>query len=128
MFSTLVDVPLLLALIGTTVCTVMLYRRLKQLDAGLDGYRRMITESAKALDSASQAAKALSVEGRETVHALGHRIGQATSLLTELDDALTRLERFRPEPPFQMPLRHVRAATELVERQAPAPARESFKR
>ena len=31
MFSTLVDVPLFLALAGTTVCTVMLYRRLKQL-------------------------------------------------------------------------------------------------
>ena len=57
MFSTLVDVPLFLALVGTTVCTAMLYRRLKQLDAGLEGYRRMIAESAGALDAAGQAAK-----------------------------------------------------------------------
>ena len=42
MFSTLVDVPLFLALAATTVCIIMLYRRLKRLDAGLEGYRRMI--------------------------------------------------------------------------------------
>jgi hypothetical protein len=126
MFSTLVDIPLFLALAGTTACTVMLYRRLKQLDAGLDGYRRMIAESAKALDAAGQAARSLSLEGRETVYALAHRIAQANSLLTELDDALGRIDQYRPEPPFQMPLRHVRTATRAGEADDAAPARESF--
>ena len=127
MFSALVDVPLFLALAVTTVCIVMLYRRLKLLDAGLDGYRRMIAESAGALDAAGQAAKTMSLEGRETVYALAHRIAQAKSLLTELDDALTRIDRYRPAPPFQMPLRHVRSITEMVDRGEPASARESFK-
>ena len=126
MFSTLVDVPLFLALAGTTACTVMLYRRLKQLDAGLDGYRRMIAESASALDAAGQAARSLSLEGRETVYALAHRIAQANSLLTELDSALGRFDQYRPEPPFQTPIRHVRAAAGAVEADAAAPARESF--
>jgi len=126
MFSTLVDVPLFLALAGTTVCTVMLYRRLKQLDAGLEGYRRMIAESAGALDAAGQAAKAMSLEGRETVYALAHRIAQANSLLTELNDALARIDRYRPEPPFQTPLRHVRTAARESDENDNAPARESF--
>jgi hypothetical protein len=102
----------------------MLYRRLKQLDTGLDGYRRMIAESAVALDSAGQAAKAMSLEGRETVYALAHRIAQAKSLLTELEDTLTRIENRRPEPPFPASLRHVRAVPELAA--AGEPARESF--
>jgi len=126
MFSTLVDMPLFLALAGTTACTVMLYRRLKQLDAGLDGYRRMIAESASALDAAGQAARSLSLEGRETVYALAHRIAQANSLLTELDNALGRIDQYRPEPPFQTPIRHVPAAAGAVEADAAAPARESF--
>jgi hypothetical protein len=126
MFSTLVDVPLFLALAGTTACTVMLYRRLKQLDAGLDGYRRMIAESASALDAAGQAAKAMSLEGRETVYALAHRIAQANSLLTELNDALAKIDRYRPEPPFQTPLRHVRAIGERSEASGDGTARESF--
>jgi hypothetical protein len=124
MFSTLVDIPLFLALAGTTACTVMLYRRLKQLDTGLDGYRRMIAESAAALDSAGQAAKAMSLEGRETVYALAHRIAQAKSLLTELEDTLTRLENRRPEPAFPASLRHVRGVAELAPSEEPA--RESF--
>jgi hypothetical protein len=126
MFSTLVDVPLFLALAGTTACTVMLYRRLKQLDAGLDGYRRMIAESAVALDSAGQAAKAMSVEGRETVYALAHRIAQAKSLMTELDEVLGRIDHYRPEPPFQMPLRHVRKLNGAADTRSDEPARESF--
>src|SRR5436305_1493954 len=115
MFSSLVDVPLFLALAGTTVCTVMLYRRLKQLDAGLDGYRRMIAESAGALESAGQAANSMSLEGRETVYALAHRIAQAKSLLTELETTLARIDRYRPEPPFATPLRHVRVLEEMID-------------
>jgi hypothetical protein len=126
MFSSLVDVPLFLALAGTTVCTVMLYRRLKQLDAGLDGYRRMIAESAGALESAGQAAKSMSLEGRETVYALAHRIAQAKSLLTELETTLARIDRYRPEPPFPTPLRHVRVLEEMIDLRGPPPAHESF--
>jgi len=127
MFSTLVDVPLFLALAATTVCIIMLYRRLKRLDAGLEGYRRMIAESASALDAAGQAAKAMSLEGRETVYALAHRIAQAKSLLSELDDALTRIDRDHPETSFPTPRRHVRSLPEMADRGAAAPARESFK-
>ena len=65
--------------------------------------------------------------GRETVYALAHRIAQAKSLLSELDDALTRIDRDQPEPLFQTALRHIRSLPEMADRGEAAPARESFK-
>jgi hypothetical protein len=85
--SSLVNAILFLALVLTSICVVTMYFKLKRLDAYHAEYKRIFEQTSVALGSASEAVKSFNAEGRELLGALGVRIEEARTLLSELEAA-----------------------------------------
>ncbi|OYX08330.1 MAG: hypothetical protein B7Z15_15095 [Rhizobiales bacterium 32-66-8] len=79
------DLLLLAALIATTVCVVMVYRRLKRLDTLNADYERALAQASTALNTARDALTTLNHDGREVLVLLAGRIDVAHDLIAELD-------------------------------------------
>jgi len=79
------DLLLLAALIATTVCVVMVYRRLKRLDTLNADYERALAQASTALIAARDALTTLNHDGREVLVLLAGRIDVAHDLIAELD-------------------------------------------
>lgn len=84
MFS-LADLLLLAALLTTTICTVMLHRRLTRLDRLNLDYERALDEASLALMAARDSLMTFSSDGREVLTLLAGRIDHAHDLIAELD-------------------------------------------
>ncbi|MDQ0506675.1 hypothetical protein [Xanthobacter agilis] len=85
MISYPVDILLLAALVATTVCVVMLYRRLSRLDRLNADYGRALEDAAKALTAARDSLQTFSSDGREVLTKLSSRIEDAHGVIAELD-------------------------------------------
>jgi hypothetical protein len=86
MMSSLVDAVLLVALVLTSACVVVMYRKLRRLDAYHQDYQRILAQTATALEAARSAVESLQVDGRELVSALGRRIEEARAVMAEIDE------------------------------------------
>jgi len=85
MMSSLANAILFFSLVLTSVCVLIMYRKLKQLDAYNAEYKRTLDRTAAVLDSASQAVRTFGTEGREVLVALGVRIDEAKAIMSELE-------------------------------------------
>lgn len=83
--SSIVDAVLFAALVLTTASVVLMYRKLKRLDAYHEDYRRIFADTERAMNAARDAVNALNGEGREMVAELGRGIEEARRLITEID-------------------------------------------
>ncbi len=90
-----VDIILLIALMITTTCVILVYRKLKELEAHQADYQRVLAESATALVSAHQAVALLNTDGRELLFSLSGKIEQAHEAIAEMDSRDTALRRAR---------------------------------
>ncbi|BAF86640.1 hypothetical protein AZC_0642 [Azorhizobium caulinodans ORS 571] len=88
---------LLVALVMTTACVVLVYRKLKELEAHQAHYERVLAESSAALISAHQAVCALNTDGRELLFSLGDKIEQAHEAIADLERNSLALRRARTE-------------------------------
>lgn len=96
MISSPVDLVLLVALVLTTACVVVVYRKLKALEAHQTHYERILHESSAALITAHQAISALNTDGRELLFSLGGKIEQAHEAIAEIDRRNAAIRRARP--------------------------------
>jgi hypothetical protein len=85
--SSLVNIILFLALVLTSVCVLTMYFKLKRLDAYHAEYKLIFDQTAEALGSARDAMRAFNAEGKDVLSALGTRIEEARSILSELESA-----------------------------------------
>lgn len=90
-----VDMILLIALVMTTTCVVLVYRKLKELEAHQADYERVLAESAAALMAAHRAVASLNTDGRELLFSLGGKIEQAHEAIAEIDRRNTAMRRAR---------------------------------
>lgn len=81
----LVDTVLLLALVVTSACVVPMYLKLKRLDRTQAEYGRIFAESGQALNSAGDAVRSFSTEGREILESLTVKIDEARQILADLE-------------------------------------------
>ncbi|GGF47853.1 hypothetical protein GCM10007301_03940 [Azorhizobium oxalatiphilum] len=95
MISFPVDLVLLVALVMTTACVVVVYRKLKALEAHQAHYERILKESSAALITAHQAIAALNTDGRELLFSLGGKIEQAHAAIAEIDSRNAAARRTR---------------------------------
>lgn len=79
------DLLLLAALLATTVCVVMVHRKLKRLDVLNADYERALADTSRALIAARDALVTLDLDGKETLILLATRIDQAHALIDEID-------------------------------------------
>ncbi|MEP9368252.1 hypothetical protein [Xanthobacter sp. VNH20] len=79
------DLLLLTALLATTVCVVMVHRKLKRLDVLNADYERALADTSRALTAARDALVTLDLDGKETLILLATRIDQAHALIDEMD-------------------------------------------
>lgn len=91
--SSPVEALLLVALVVTSGFVLMMYRKLKRLDAYHADYQRILAETAVALDSARDAVASLNGDGRHLALVLGSRIEEATRVMAEIDMKLARAAR-----------------------------------
>ncbi|MGU3496906.1 hypothetical protein ACLBXM_22920 [Xanthobacteraceae bacterium A53D] len=99
----LADMVLLVALVATTACVVVVYRKLKELEANQAHYERILQESSAALISAHQAISALNTDGRELLFSLGGKIEQAHEAIAEIDRRNTAARRARAQREDEAP-------------------------
>ena len=90
-----VDVILLIALVLTTTCVVLVYRKLKVLEAHQADYQRVLAESASALMEAHRAVALLNTDGRELLFSLSGKIEQAHEAIAEMDRRNPSVRRAR---------------------------------
>lgn len=81
----LVDTVLLVALVVTSACVVPMYLKLKRLDRTQAEYGRIFAKSGQALDSAGDAVRSFSTDGREILEALTVKIDEARQTLADLE-------------------------------------------
>ncbi|MFG1421492.1 hypothetical protein [Roseixanthobacter liquoris] len=79
------DLLLLAALLATTVCVVMVHRKLQRLDVLNADYERALADTSRALTAARDALVTLDLDGKETLILLATRIDQAHALIDEID-------------------------------------------
>lgn len=85
MISFPVDLLLLGALVATTVCVVIMYRKLNRLDRLNADYGRALADAAQALTAARDSLQTFSSDGREVLTLLSKRIDDAHGVIAELD-------------------------------------------
>lgn len=85
MISFPVDILLLAALLATTACVILLYRRLARLDRLNRDYGRALDDAARALTAARESLQTFSNDGREVLTQLSKRIDDAHGVIAELD-------------------------------------------
>ncbi len=83
--SSLANVILFLALVGTSLCVVLMYRKLKQFENHQAEYRKAFEDSIAALGSAGDAVRTFATDGRVTLDELSARIDEAKSLASQLE-------------------------------------------
>jgi hypothetical protein len=84
------ELILLFALIGTSVCVLMMHRKLDSLNTTQGEYRRALLDSARALDEARLAVAALNRDGQNLVLSLCLKINEAETLLKAIDTPATQ--------------------------------------
>ncbi|MFC4173641.1 hypothetical protein ACFOYU_16520 [Microvirga sp. GCM10011540] len=85
MMSSLVNAVLFLALVMTSVCVLIMYRKLKSFEAHQSEYKRAFGQTSDALRAAGNAVQTFSTEGREILSALEERIEEARAVIAELE-------------------------------------------
>ncbi|MBZ6079349.1 hypothetical protein [Microvirga puerhi] len=86
MFS-LVNIILLIALVVTSVCVTAMYLKLRRLSSYHVEYKRILDQTAAALVSVNAAVQALNHDGKSTLIALGERIDEARTVLSDIRTA-----------------------------------------
>jgi hypothetical protein len=79
------ELVLLVALVLTSACVMLMYRKLETLSASQVDYRRALVDSARALDAAHDEVAALNRDGQNVVLSLCLKINEAQALLGEID-------------------------------------------
>lgn len=88
MISSIIDAVLIAALVVTSGCVILMYRRLKQFDALQGEAASAFASASKALEQARLALHNLQSEGDVMAVALASRLNEARSMLNELDTTL----------------------------------------
>lgn len=94
MISSIIDGVLLCALAATSVCVLLMYRRLQKFDALQGEAATAFARTAHALDNAKAAMDTLNADSGEMAVSLAARLNEARMLLNELDRVTG--ERRRP--------------------------------
>lgn len=81
------EAVLFVALVVTSTCVVLMYRKLGNLSAYQRDYRVALDDSANALHHARNAMALLNDDSRELLTLLSHKIQDAETLLWQLDQA-----------------------------------------
>lgn len=87
--SSLADTVLFIALVLTSLCVLMMHRRLKRLDSHQAEYKRALDQTHKSLSEASLAIQTFGADSREVLNELNARINEARTLISQLE-ALSR--------------------------------------
>ena len=85
MISSIIDGILLTALAATSVCVLLMYRRLKRFDVLQTEAAAAFARSAKALDNAKAALESLHAYSGEMTVSLASRLNEARMMMNELD-------------------------------------------
>ncbi|MCB5177721.1 hypothetical protein [Microvirga lenta] len=85
MMSSLVNAVLFIALVMTSVCVLLMYRKLKSFEAHQSEYKRAFSQTSEALKAAGNAVQTFSSEGRGVLSALESKIEEARSVIAELE-------------------------------------------
>lgn len=93
MISSLIDAVLLSALAATSVCVLMMYRRLKRFDALQSEAAKAFVRSSQALENARAALEALHEHGGEMAVSLAARLNEARLVLNEIEDGVAKRTR-----------------------------------
>lgn len=91
--SSLANTILFLALVTTSVIVVVMYRKLKRLDAYHAEYTRIFDKTGEALVNAQNVVSSFGTESKDTLEALGHRIEEAKTLIERLEALTERAGR-----------------------------------
>ncbi len=81
------EAVLFVALVVTSTCVMLMYRKLGNLSACENDYRVALDDSANALHHARNAMEVLNDDSRELLTLLSHKIQDAETLLWKLDQA-----------------------------------------
>ncbi len=98
MISSIIDAVLLSALAATSVCVIMMYRRLQRFDALQSEAAKAFVRSSQALENARNALEALHDHSGEMAVSLASRLNEARLVLNEIEQGLSkRTEKAREE-------------------------------
>ncbi|WP_371347776.1 hypothetical protein [Ancylobacter sp. IITR112] len=92
------EAVLFVALVVTSGCVVLMYRKLNELSTVGRHYRLALHDSAAALGEARDAVALLNDDSRELIAALCVRIGEAEALVARLDRARAEAAAILPTP------------------------------
>lgn len=92
------EAVLFVALVVTSGCVVLMYRKLNELSTVGRHYRLALHDSAAALGEARDAVALLNNDSRELISALCTRIGEAEALVARLDRARAEAAAILPTP------------------------------
>ncbi|MBS9479308.1 hypothetical protein [Ancylobacter radicis] len=90
------EAVLFVALVVTSVCVVLMYRKLGALSAYQRDYRVALDDSANALHHARNAMALLNDDSRELLMLLSHKIQDAETLLWRLEHAQNAARNGKP--------------------------------
>jgi len=88
--SSLIDAVLLSALAATSICVILMYRRLQRFDALQSEAAKAFVRSSQALENARAALEALHEHSGEMAVSLAARLNEARLVLNEIDDRLEK--------------------------------------
>lgn len=92
MISSIVNLVLLAALVGTSVAVMMMYRRLRRFDVLQGEAAKEFARTAAALDRAREAIGELAADGGEMAVTLAARLNEARLLINDIEEATLRTQ------------------------------------
>lgn len=90
MISSIIDAVLLSALAATSVCVIMMYRRLQRFDALQSEAAKAFVRSSQALENARTALEALHDHSGDMAVSLASRLNEARLVLNEIEQGLSK--------------------------------------
>lgn len=98
MISSIIDAVLLSALAATSVCVILMYRRLQRFDALQNEAAKAFVRCSQALENARTALETLHDHGGEMAVSLAARLNEARLVLNDLEQGIDRrTERARED-------------------------------
>lgn len=97
MISSIIDAILLSALTATSICVLLMYRRLQRFDALQSEAAKAFVRSSQALDNARAALDALHEHSGEMAVSLAARLNEARLVINEIDNGTAGKRPGRPD-------------------------------
>ncbi|MEM7694954.1 MAG: hypothetical protein AAF318_10920 [Pseudomonadota bacterium] len=98
MISSIIDAVLLTALAATSVCVLLMYRRLQRFDALQNEAAAAFARSAAALEHAKGALDNLNANSGEMAVSLAQKLNEARLVINEIDKGISPRRSRTPEP------------------------------